>query len=113
MEPKEAIDPAAFFSVDMRVGEITEVETFPEARKTAWKLTVDFGPEIGVKHTSAQVTNYSRDELLGRKIVGVVNIGTKKIAGFTSEFLVLGAMDADTVLLLNPDMPAKPGHHIA
>jgi tRNA-binding protein len=102
---KDEVGAAGFFAVDMRAGVVVEVEDFPEARKPAWKLTVDFGPVIGVRRTSAQITNYDRDALLGRTVVGALNLGTKSIAGFTSEFLVLGALDPDgTVRLLElPD----------
>ena len=114
-EPRRPdIDAATFFTVDMRVGRILEVEEFPEARKPAWKLTVDFGPEVGTLRTSAQITNYSRDALVGRLVVGAVNLGKKRIAGFVSEFLVLGSMEEDgTVLLLRPEDHAEPGQHIA
>ncbi len=104
-ERRPDIDVATFFSVDMRVGRVLDVEPFPEARKPAWKLTVDFGPDVGVLRTSAQVTNYAAEELLDRLVVGAVNLGTKRIAGFVSEFLVLGALAPDgTVHLL--DVPA-------
>jgi len=94
-----------FFAVDMRVGRVTAVDPFPEARMPAWKLTVDFGPELGVLRTSAQVTNYAAEELLERLVVGAVNLGTKRVAGFPSQFLVLGALAPDgTVHLL--DVPA-------
>ncbi|POX55359.1 tRNA-binding protein [Streptomyces sp. Ru71] len=102
--------PDQFFAVDIRVGRITDVEAFPEARRPAWKLTVDFGSEIGALRTSAQVTNYSRDELLERLVVGAVNLGSKRIAGFKSEFLVLGAQDGDgTIHLLDPGTGVSPG----
>ena len=109
------VAPTDFFAVDMRVGRIEAVEPFPEARKPAWKLTVDFGPEVGTLRTSAQITNYGRDELLGRLVVGAVNLGTKRIAGFTSEFLVLGAIDPDagTVHLLELPDGVEPGWSIA
>ena len=111
---KQDIDAEGFFALDQRVGRVTEVEEFPEARKPAWKLTVDFGPLIGALRTSAQVTNYSKEELEGRLVVGAVNLGKKKIAGFTSEFLVLGALDADgTVRLLRVDDDVAPGSPIA
>jgi tRNA-binding protein len=114
-EPRRSeIDAATFFTVDMRVGRVVEVEEFPEARKPAWKLTVDFGPEVGTLRTSAQITNYSREELAGRLVVGAVNLGTKRIAGFVSEFLVLGSITDDgTVLLLRPEDHAEPGQQIA
>jgi tRNA-binding protein len=109
LEKKADIGADGFFAVDMRAGRVTAVEPFPEARKPAWKLTVDFGPVIGTLRTSAQVTNYTADELTGRLVVGALNLGRKRIAGFTSEFLVLGALDADgTVRLLElPDDVAE------
>lgn len=111
---KPPVDPATFFALDQRVGRVVDVEAFPEARTPAWKLTVDFGADVGVLRTSAQVTNYSPDELTGRLVVGVVNLGEKRIAGFASQFLVLGSITADdTVLLLEPDPAAQPGDHIA
>ena len=105
LDRKPDIGADGFFAVDMRTGRVTAVEPFPEARKAAWKLTVDFGPVVGTLHTSAQVTNYTADELVGRIVVGAINLGRKRIAGFTSEFLVLGALDPDgTVRLLElPD----------
>jgi tRNA-binding protein len=113
LERKAEVGADAFFALDLRVGRVVEVEPFPEARKPAWRLRVDFGPHVGVLSTSAQVTNYSQDELRGRLVVGALNLGTKRIAGFTSEFLVLGALEADgTVLLLEvPDV--APGAPIA
>ena len=108
------ISPDHFFAVDMRVGRIVEVEDFPEARRPAWKLRVDFGPEIGVKRSSAQITNYSREELEGRLVVGVVNFPPRRIAGFESEVLVLGAMDSEKgVVLLRPDDDVELGDPIA
>ena len=105
LERKPDIEPGVFFAVDMRTGRVTVVEPFPEARKPAWKLTVDFGPVVGTLRTSAQVPNYTADELVGRTVVGAINLGHKRIAGFTSEFRVLGALDPDgTVRLLElPD----------
>ena len=105
LAPKPDIGADGFFAVDMRAGRVIAVEPFPEARKPAWKLTVDFGPVIGMLRTSAQVTNYTADELTGRLVVGALNLGGKRIAGFTSEFLILGALDPDgTVRLLElPD----------
>jgi len=108
------VDPSTFFGVDMRVGQVVEVHDFPEARVPARKLTVDFGPEIGQLRTSAHVTNYSPEELLGRHVIGVVNIGTRQIGPFRSEFLVLGSItDDDTVLLLDPAPGATPGDYVA
>ena len=107
------IDYDHFAAVDMRVGRITAVEDFPEARKPAWKLTIDFGPEIGEKRSSAQITNYSRDELVGRRIVGVVNFPPRQIGPVRSEVLVLGASDEDgRVILLAPDADVPLGSRI-
>jgi tRNA-binding protein len=102
---KPDIGADGFFALDLRAGRVTGVEPFPEARKPSWKLTVDFGPVVGSLRTSAQITNYAADELRGRLVVGALNLGVKRIAGFTSEFLVLGALDPDgTVRLLElPD----------
>jgi tRNA-binding protein len=98
----------------MRVGRVLEVEEFPEARVPAWKLTIDFGPEIGQKRSSAQITHYAREQLLGRLVVGVVNFPPKRIAGFPSEVLVLGALDDEKgVVLLAPDSDVQPGDPIA
>ena len=92
-----------FEAVDIRLGVITEVEDFPRARNPSYKLTVDFGPEIGVKRSSAQVTTYTHDELRGMQVVAVVNFEPRNIAGFMSEVLVLGAADAEgNVALLSP-----------
>ena len=111
---KPQISPAEFFAVDMRVGRIVSVEEFPEARRPAYKLTVDFGEAIGTKRTSAQVTNYTTEELLGRLVIGVINLGTKQVGKFMSEFLILGSIDADDrVLLLSPEPNAEPGQHVA
>lgn len=92
-----------FIKVDMRVGEVTKVEDFPEARNPSYKFKIDFGPEIGIKRSCAQLTNYSQDELTGRQIVGVVNFPPKNIAGFLSEVLILGVpMEGGVVSLLEP-----------
>ena len=107
------VDFDHFAAVDLRVGRVVDVQPFPEARKPAWKITVDFG-ELGQRRTSAQVVHYQRDELLGRLVVGAINLGAKRIAGFTSEFLVLGAVgEDDLVRLLHPDSGARPGDRIA
>lgn len=107
---KDDIGAQAFFEVDMRVGRVIEALPFPEARDPALKLKVDFGPVVGVLATSAQVTNYDPSELEGRLIVGALNLGRKKIAGFTSEFLILGAYDPDgTVRLLKVEPDVEPG----
>ena len=114
LERKPDVGAEGFFAVDMRAGRVTAVEQFPEARKPAWKLTVDFGPVVGTLRTSAQITNYTADELVGRLVVGALNLGRKRIAGFTSEFLVLGALDPDgTVRLLELPGDVRPGAPIA
>src|SRR5580765_6172355 len=115
MVPRAPVSPDEFFALDLRVGRVTAVEAFPEARKPAWKLTVDFGPEVGTLRTSAQVTNYSRDELVGRTVVGAINLGTRQIGPFISQFLVLGAIDPDagTVHLLELPEVVEPGWSIA
>ena len=98
----------------MRVGRIVSVEEFPEARVSAWKLQIDFGPEIGIKRSSAQITHYSREQLDGRLVVGVVNLQPRLIARFKSEVLVLGALDdTEGVVLLQPDRPVALGSRIA
>ena len=108
------IDFDDFLAVEMRVGRVVEVADFPEARKPAWKLTIDFGSEIGIKRSSAQVTNYTREELEGRLVVGVVNFPPRQIGPVRSEVLVLGAVEEDgTVLILRPDGAATPGTRIA
>jgi tRNA-binding protein len=102
-----------FMRVDMRVGRIVEVEDFPEARKPAWRLRVDFGEEIGVRRSSAQITNYVRDELVGRLVIAVVNFPPKQIGPVRSECLVLGTCTADgTVLLLTPEPAAALGDRV-
>jgi tRNA-binding protein len=103
-----------FLAVDMRVGRVVEVEEFPEARKPAWKLRIDFGPEIGVKRSSARITNYTRTELEGSLVVAVVNFPPRQVGPTRSEVLVLGAVEPDgTVLILRPDGDATPGSRIA
>ena len=102
-----------FLKVDMRVGVVLAVEDFPEARKPAWKLRVDFGPELGQKRSSAQITNYAEDELVDRLVVAVVNFPPRQIGPVRSEVLVLGAMRGETVILLEPRDGAQPGDRIA
>jgi tRNA-binding protein len=102
-----------FTAVDMRVGRIVAVDEFPEARVPAWKLTLDFGPEIGVKRSSAQITHYTREQLEGRLVIGVVNLKPRQIGPFRSEVLVLGALDDEKgVVLLEPDQNAGLGSRI-
>jgi tRNA-binding protein len=103
-----------FLAVDLRVGRVVEVEDFPEARAPAWKLRIDFGPELGIKRSSARITNYSRAELEGSLVVAVVNFPPRQIGPVRSEVLVLGAVEDDgTVLVLRPDGDATPGTRIA
>lgn len=102
-----------FLRVDMRVGRVTAVDEFPEARRPAWKLTIDFGPELGIKRSSAQVTNYSAADLLGRLVVAVVNFPPRQIGPFMSDVLCLGASDErGQVILLSPDSDVAPGARI-
>lgn len=100
-----------FEKVEMRVGTIIKVEDFPEARNPAYKLQIDFGQDIGIRKSSAQVTRrYSKEDLLEKQIVAVINFPKKQIATFMSECLVLGAVgDDNDVVLLNPDHKVKNG----
>ena len=96
--------------LDIRTGVITAVEDFPRARTPAYRVTVDFGEEIGSKRSSAQATNYRKDELIGMSVIGVVNLPPRNIAGFVSEVLILGVPGADGALaLLTPSRPARIG----
>jgi tRNA-binding protein len=102
------IDFDDFLKVDIRVGRVTRVEDFPEARKPAWKLFIDFGPELGEKRSSAQIKNYPREDLAGSLVVAVVNFPPRQIGPFISEVLTLGVPDEDgNVILLRPteDVP--------
>lgn len=113
MSGPSEIDFEHFAAVDMRVGRIVEVEDFPEARKPAWKLLVDFGPEIGRRRSSAQITNYGREELEGSLVVAVVNFPPRQVGPVRSEVLVLGALDDEHgVILLRPDREAELGDRI-
>ena len=102
-----------FAKVDIRVGKIIDVNDFPEARKPAYILTIDFG-KLGIRKTSAQITNYTKEELLGREIIAVVNFPAKQIGPIMSEVLVLGAVEKDgTVRLLKPDPDCELGSRVA
>lgn len=107
----EMISFGDFLKVDIRVGRIVKTEDFPKARKPAYKLWVDFGEPLGIRKTSAQLTKlYTREELVGRQVLAVVNFPPRQVADFMSEILVLGAMpDDDTVVLLQPDREAPLG----
>jgi tRNA-binding protein len=100
-----------FERVDIRVGTITDAQAFPEARKPAFKLVIDFGPEIGVKRSSAQLTvHYKADQLIGRQVCAVVNFPPRQIGPFISEVLTLGMPDDDgSVVLVKPDFKVPNG----
>ncbi|TWT50998.1 tRNA-binding protein YgjH [Rubripirellula amarantea] len=104
-----------FENVDMRAGTITSVDDFPEARKPAYKVTVNFGSEIGVKRTSAQITvNYSKADLVGRQVIGVVNFPPKQMGPIMSEFLIVGFYrDDGSVILAVPDKTIPNGAKLA
>jgi len=102
-----------FQALDLRVGRVIAVAAFPEARDPAWKLEIDFGPELGVKRSSAQITHYEAPAVEGRLVVAVINFPPRRVAGFKSEVLVLGALDAQKgVVLLQPDQECELGSRI-
>jgi tRNA-binding protein len=103
-----------FEQVDMRTGTIIDVNDFPKARKPAYQLRIDFGPEIGIRNSSAQITvHYSKEDLMQRQVIAVINFPPKQIADFISECLVLGIYDENKdVILLKPDKPAGNGNKI-
>ena len=115
LDRKEYVGAAAYFEMDLRTGVVLEVEDFPEMRKPSYKIHVDFGPVIGKMWSSAQITNYSRAQLIGRIVVGAVNLGDKTLpTGFVSQFLVLGSLDPDgTVRLLELPEGVLPGSMVA
>lgn len=111
---KPDVSADEFFALDLRAGRVVSAEDHLEAKQPAYKLEVDFGPHVGVLRTSAQITNYSKDELRGRLVAGAINLGSKRIAGFDSEFLILGAIEGDgTVKLVALEDDVTPGSPIA
>ena len=112
MEIKE-ISWSDFEKVEMRVGTVLKVNDFPEARKPAYQLTIDFGNEIGVKKSSAQITKrYSKEDLVGKQIIAIVNFPKKQIGNFMSECLVLGSVNEDDIVLLTSDFKVANGLRI-
>ncbi len=102
-----------FEKVEMRVGTVVEVQDFPEARNSAYKLQIDFGKELGIKKSSAQITErYTKEELLGKQVIAVVNFPKKQIGPFMSECLVLGAVEGKRVTLLKPSKEVANGLRI-
>ena len=103
-----------FEKLEIRVGQVIEVNDFPKARKPAYKLLIDFGDELGIKNSSAQITqHYTKEDLLNKQVIAVVNFPPKQIAGFISECLVLGIYDENNdVILLKPERPVKNGQKI-
>jgi tRNA-binding protein len=110
-EPAAPLSYAEFDRIDIRVGRIIEIQDFPEARKPAYKLRIDFGPEIGIRKTSAQVTkHYAKDDLIGRLVIAVVNFRPKQIGPYLSEVLTLGVPDGEgDVVLLVPEREVPIG----
>ena len=115
LERKEYIGFGEFLALDLRTGIVVMAEEFPEMRKPSYKITVDFGPVVGRLQSSAQITNYSRADLVGRMVVAAINLGEKTLpGGFVSQFLVLGALDPDgTVRLLEMPDGVLPGSMVA
>ena len=103
-----------FIELDIRVGKIVSAEEFPEIIKPSYLLNIDFGEEIGIKKTSAQITNYSIESLINKKCIGIINLGDKQIGSIMSQCLVLGSTDINgDVLLLNPDKDASLGDKVS
>ena len=103
-----------FEKLEIRVGQVIEVNDFPKARKPAYKLVIDFGDDLGLKNSSAQITHhYTKENLLNKQVIAVINFPPKQIAGFISECLVLGIYDENNdVILLKPERPVKNGQKI-
>lgn len=111
-KPEAGADP--FFAIDIRAGRVVAAEPFPAARNPSLKVTVDFGPAVGELTTSAQVAHYEPDELVGRLVVGAINLGTRRIATLDSQFLILGTFGEDgRVLLLEVDPETPVGSPVA
>ncbi len=111
---KQMIDISLAEQADLRIGTVVRCQPFPEAQKPAYKLAIDFGPEIGVKNSSAQITQlYKPEELIGRSVCALVNLPPRRIGPFVSEVLLLGANDAEgRVVLLQPQRPVPNGRSI-
>nr|WP_294777235.1 tRNA-binding protein [uncultured Flavobacterium sp.] len=110
---QDALQWHEFEKVEMRIGTILEAKDFPEARKPAYQLVIDFGTEIGIRKSSAQITKrYSKEDLIGKQIVAVVNFPKKQIGNFMSECLVLGSVNGDEVVLLTSEMKVENGLRI-
>ena len=111
---QEALQWHEFEKVEMRIGTILEAKDFPEAQKPAYQLVIDFGAEIGIRKSSAQITKrYSKEDLVGKQIIAVVNFPKKQIGNFMSECLVLGSVNGDEVVLLTSDLKVENGLRIA
>ncbi|MBM7855794.1 export-related chaperone CsaA [Desulfohalotomaculum tongense] len=113
--PMQQVTIDDFFKIDIRIGTVIKVEDFPEARKPAYKLWIDFGAEVGTKKSSAQITDlYSKEDLLHRQVIAVVNFPPRQVAKFMSEVLVLGTVQSDgKVVLLQPERPVENGLRIS
>ena len=110
---KDEITFEDFLKVDIRIGTIIEVNDFPKARKPAYQLKVDFG-DLGIKKSSAQITDlYSKEELLNKQVSAILNFKPRQIANFMSECLILGAVDSQDVILLNPEGPVINGSTVS
>ncbi len=110
MTLKDTADYSNFEALDLRVGRISEVKPFPRARNPSYKVAVDFGPEIGVKWSSAQITRYSEEELVGKTVVCCINFAPRNIAGFQSEILIMGAANAaGETVILSPESDVEIG----